>query len=164
MLFPMCLLRFSLREGDDGALRLVLPKHLAPISELRLQSADSGVISSATLAASEGRPTRLESRVLRVLGMPLPGPNPGIYLRGLAMLLVLSSPVAAFAASPVGRNTERRDSQTAKSDGSDGVAQSDKRKGGPTRIRNFVRVVAGDGTISVEGEVIPRAELDARST
>ncbi|MCG8450217.1 MAG: M48 family metalloprotease, partial [Pirellulales bacterium] len=68
---------------------------LVRVSELRYQAAGLGAESATTLAATGGRPTRLRGRVLRVLGMPLPGPNPGLTRRGLAILLVLTCSVAA---------------------------------------------------------------------
>ena len=62
---------------------------LVRASELRLQSAGLGADSAAALAATGRQPSALHRRVLRVLGLPLPGPNPGITRRGLAVLLVL---------------------------------------------------------------------------
>ncbi|QDU56702.1 M56 family metallopeptidase [Aeoliella mucimassa] len=74
---------------------------LVRVSELRLQSAGLGVASAATLAASGGRPSRLHSRVLRVLGMPLPGPSIGLSRLVLALLLTVGlAAVVVLAAAP----------------------------------------------------------------
>lgn len=80
---------------------------LVRVSEVRYRAAGLTASSAATLAASGNRPTRLRGRVLRVLGMPLPGPSVGLTRVGVASLAVVALASAALlAAIPEGSEPE----------------------------------------------------------
>ena len=73
---------------------------LVRVSELKLQNAGISERSATALAATGTRPTQLRKRVLRVLGLPLPGPALGLTRLGIATVLgIVVSCAVLFAAS-----------------------------------------------------------------
>ncbi len=62
---------------------------LVRISEVRYRTAGLSGSGATTLAATGGRSSQLRGRVLRVLGMPLPGPSVGLTRVGLVALLIV---------------------------------------------------------------------------
>ncbi|TWT85460.1 Regulatory protein BlaR1 [Posidoniimonas polymericola] len=63
---------------------------LVRLSELRYQTAGLSTAGAAALAATGPRASQLRGRVLRVLGMPLPGPSVGLTRVGVGALLLAS--------------------------------------------------------------------------
>lgn len=143
-----------------GSERCNYAESLVRISELRLQAAGTGFESGAALAATGGKPTRLHGRVLRVLGMPLPGPNPGVTRRGLALVLALVISVAALVSSRAEGDGPGSATEAARTANSDGVAAGENEA--TTRTRHFVRVVSGNATVAVDGELVLREQLEQR--
>jgi type II secretion system protein G len=79
-----------------GSERCNYAEALVRVSEIRLGAERRSAHGAAVLAATGNGPTRLYRRVLRVLGTPLPGPNPGFTRHSLAIALV-----CVVAAAPI---------------------------------------------------------------
>ncbi|MBN1852050.1 MAG: M56 family metallopeptidase, partial [Pirellulales bacterium] len=118
---------------------------LIRVSELRFRAAGLGASGAATLAAKGEKSTRLHDRVLHVLGMPLPGPNPGLTRLGVAVMLALAVSTAAIVATRAG------DSDDALRSGTVEISVSD-REGPQNEADGLLRT--DDVTTTGAGEIV----------
>jgi|GEM_PF-5460479 len=94
---------------------------LVRISEVRYRTAGLSGSSATNLAATGGRSSQLRGRVLRVLGMPLPGPSVGLTRVGVgSLLVVVLASAVLLAAFPQGGKFDDPLAEKANADELDG--------------------------------------------